>query len=156
MDRIKLYILMLLGLLITIFPDSLISIVLIFIGLYTTYIGVLALISTLQLVRYRRGWQIEGVRAASFLLLGLVLLFNTQVIAITISGIFFVLLGLMILSLGITAVIRSREYQVGSVIIVVGLLITLFPIGISHLITRVIGMILLITSLSMLLKIRSS
>lgn len=156
MKSIKLTIMLLLGLLITIFPDSLISIAILVLGAYLIFLGVNALVSTLNLIKYRRGWQIEGVRALVFITVGLILLFNVYGLALTLSGVFFVIIGLAILALGILAIIRSGEQHTGVVLIVIGLLITIFPIGISHLITRVIGISLIFISTTLILRSKSS
>lgn len=147
---------LLLGLLITIFPDSLISIVILILGAYLTFIGGTAMVSTLNLIKYKRGWQIEGVRALIFITIGLILLFNVHSFAVTLSGLVFVIIGLSILALGIVAIVRSGEQHTGIVLIVIGLLITIFPIGVSHLITRVIGVCLIFISTTLMLKSRSS
>lgn len=155
LKRIKFSIMFLMGVIIVIFPNLLISILVFSLGLYLVILSFNALISAVTLIKFRRGWKYDGIKALLLALAGFGLLFNAGNVAVALSGVFFVILGIILLAVGITAVIRTRETSAGIIFIVVGLLIALFPIGVSFFITRLIGISLIGLSITLLLSIRT-
>ena len=61
-----------------------------------------------------------------------------------------------ILFIGIMAIVRAKENSAGIMFIVLGLLIALFPLGVSALITRVIGASLIGLSIYLLISLNNS
>jgi hypothetical protein len=64
--------------------------------------------------------------------------------------------GLFILFVGIMAIARAKENSAGIMFIILGLLIALFPLGVSALITRVIGASLMGLSVYLLISLSNS
>ncbi|QEN03955.1 hypothetical protein EW093_04320 [Thiospirochaeta perfilievii] len=155
LKNIKFSIMLILGLVLVINPTSLLSILLFILGFYFIIIGFNSLISSVILIKFRKGWVYDGVKAAILLIAGIVLVFNTGKIAVTISSLVFVIIGLLIFFIGVMAIIRVKETSAGIILIVLGLLIALFPLGVSNLITRIIGGSLIGLSLYLLLSINN-
>ena len=155
LKRVKFSVMFILGLIMIIFPNSLISILLFVLGLYLTILGFYALISAITLIKFSREWRYEGIKALLLLTLGIVLVFNTGAVAAAVSGFIFIVIGIIILLVGIAAIVQTREYTSGLIFIIVGLLIGIFPLGVSFFITRIIGVSLVLLSISLLFSIRS-
>lgn len=155
LKRLKFSVMFLLGVVMIIFPNSLISILLFILGLYVAILGFNALVSAVILLKYSKSWRYDGFKALILSIIGCLLLFNTGVIASALSGFIFIILGLIIFAIGIMAIAQTREYSAGIIFIVVGLLIALFPLGVSFFITRLIGVSLVFLSVSLLLSIKT-
>ncbi len=155
---VKFTIMFLMGLVILIDPNSLLTIVLFVTGLYFVLVGINALVSSVALMKYSKGWVYDGVKFIILTVIGALITFNAGGFATTISGVVFVILGLSITTVGVVAISRSREHSGGIVLIVIGLLIIIFPLGVSFFITRILGLSLmgLAVYLLMILKTRSS
>lgn len=153
LKRVKFIVMLILGIVMVIKPNSLLSIVLFILGIYLAVLGFNALISSITLLKFKKGWKYDGVKAVVFLLVGTVLLFNTASIAMALSGVLFVIVGLFIFSIGLMAIVRAKENSAGIMFIILGLLIALFPLGVSNLITRVIGGTLIGLSIYLLLSL---
>ena len=139
LKNIKFSIMLILGAVMVIIPNSLLSILLFILGGYLIVLGFNAFISCITLIKFRKGWIYDGIKAFILLALGIISVFNTSGIAKTLSGILYVLIGLFILFIGIMAIVRARENSAGIMFIILGLLISLFPLGVSNLVTRLIG-----------------
>lgn len=155
LKRVKFSIMFLMGFIMVLFPNLLISILIFILGLYLAVLGFNALVSAIILIKYRKGWVYDGIKALLLSVIGLGLLFNIGTVAIALSGIIFVIIGLLLLTIGIIAIVRTGENSAGVIFIVVGLLIALFPLGVSHFITRLIGLSLIALSISLLFTLRS-
>lgn len=143
------------GVIITVNPNSLLTIMLFVTGLYLCISGFNSLISTLSLIKYQRGWIYEGIRTLIYLIIGLSLLFNSSGIATLVSGLISVLIGLFFIILGIMAIYRTKESSSGIFFIVIGIIIAIFPLGFSYLITRIIGVSLIILASYLLYSIKA-
>ncbi len=141
--RVKFSIMFVMGLVILIKPNSLLTILLFVMGIYLLVIGFNALISSITLIKYNKGWIYDGVKFLVLTLFGAILTFNASNVAVAISGIIFVVVGLGIIGIGVAAIIRTKENSAGILFIVLGLLIALFPLGVSFFITRIIGISLM-------------
>ncbi|MBN2619219.1 MAG: DUF308 domain-containing protein [Spirochaetales bacterium] len=153
---LKFILMLILGVVIVIIPNSLISILIFSLGCYLFLLGINSLISSVSLIRYGKGWKYDGVRAILYLLFGSLIIFNAGYIATILSGFIFVIIGLFILAVGIIAIVRTKETSAGIVLIVLGLLIALFPLGVSNFIIRIIGLTLIGLSVTLLVNTKSS
>lgn len=145
-------ILLLMGLFITIKPGSLLAILIFTVGIYFFILGFYSLVSFLSHIKYSRRLGGDGIQAFVFLIVGTVLIFNASFLSLALTGMFFVLLGLIIITVGITAIVRIKDIYMGSIFIGIGLIISLFPLGVSLMITRGIGLIAVIFALSLLIN----
>lgn len=152
---IKFSFMLVLGIVITINPNSLLSILLFVTGVYLTINGFYSLVSTLSLIKYRKGWVYEGVKTFIMLSLGSLLLFNSSIVATTIYGVVSVVIGLLFIFVGIMAIARTKEASSGIFFVVIGILIAIFPLGFSYLITRGIGISLIVLSAYLLYSLKS-
>lgn len=156
MKEYKYIVMIILGAIITFFPNSLLSMLFIAVGVYITITGFGYFISGIKLIKYRKGVEIDFVRGVLLVILGAAVLFNSPYLSRVLSTLVFILLGLALTGLGVLAGIRSKDITSGIVLIVTGILIAVFPLGVSYLIIRIIGIILILSSTYLFSRSRSS
>lgn len=156
LKKVKFIVMLVLGIVMVAKPNSLLAILLFILGIYLIIIGFNAFISCITLIKFKKGWIYDGVKAFILLFVGFILIFNTLSIAVALSGVLFVLIGLFLLFIGIMAMVRAKENSAGIMFIVLGLLIALFPLGVSALITRIIGASLVGLSVYLLIYLDKS
>ncbi len=145
------------GLTIIILPNSFLSILLFISGGYLSVLGYFALVSGLTLIKYKKGWTIDLIKAFILLFIGAILLFNSSTIASFLSGFLSVIIGLIVLAFGIIVIMKKNLNSVGVFFIIIGLLISLNPVGFSYFIIRLIGILLIALSVYLINnKTRSS
>lgn len=137
---------LLVGLVIIIFPNSLISMLLIAAGAYFTFLGALGFVNGIKLIKFRKRVNVELIKGVLLLIGGVILLFNSPALARALSSVLFILTGILLLVSGIIAIKRTGDSSSGVMLIVIGGLIAIFPLGVTFLITRIIGTVLVIIS----------
>lgn len=156
LKKVKFLVMLILGIVMVIKPNSLLIILLFILGAYLIVLGFNAFISCITLLKFKKGWLYDGIKALVLLVVGILFLFNTPEIAVALSGILFVILGLFIIFIGIMAIVRAKENSTGILFIIIGLLIALFPLGVSALITRIIGASLIGLSVYLLVSLKNT
>lgn len=156
MREYKYIVMLILGVIITFFPNSLLSMIFIAVGSYIIIAGFIYFISGLKLIKYKRGVEIDFIRGVLLIILGALILFNSPYLSRILSSIVFILLGISLTGLGILAGIRTKDATSGIVLIVSGILIAIFPLGVSYLIIRIIGVVLIISATYLFNRSRSS
>ena len=148
---VKTIIMLIMGIIITISPNSLLSTLLFAVGAYLFVVGFNMFVSSLSLLKYSREWMVLGIEAVILLIFGSLLLFNSFSIAKALSGVLFVILGITILAVGIIAIVKLKELNVGILFTVIGSIIAIFPLGVSFFITRIIGLSFIVWAISILI-----
>lgn len=156
MKEYKYIVMLILGAIITFFPNSLLSMLFIAVGVYITITGFTYFISGLKLIKYRKGVEIDFIRGVLLVILGTAILFNSPYLSRVLSTLVFILLGLSLTGLGVLAGIRTKDITSGIVLIVTGVLIAVFPLGVSYLMIRIIGIIIILSSTYLFSRTRSS
>lgn len=152
---IKFTFMLVMGVIITVRPSSLLSMLLLITGIYLCVIAFNSFVSTLSLIKYHKGWVYDGVRTLALAVLAIILVVNSVEVAKVIYGFLAVLIGLFVILVGVMAIVRTREVSSGIFFIIVGTLIALFPMDFSYLVIRVIGISLIIFSSYLLYSLKA-
>jgi len=139
-DKSKYILLGVAGFVMIVLPGSFLSIMIFTLGVYLIVLGVNSMVSSIILIKFRKGWAYEGIKAAVFTLLSLLCLFQSATLSVLLSSIIFVIIGVFLILTGVFAIFKAMEKSTGITLIIIGSLFVIFPMGFSYFIIRIIGL----------------